>query len=94
MINSVTVGFFMSPEILRVGFFMDFPKSVGFSMVGFFMVGFLCKSFYKTTLPICSQETAFWILVFLWVNCCPPPPRHPITLRLYFMYHPITLNWT
>ena len=23
---------------------MDFPKSVGFSMVVFFMVGFLCKS--------------------------------------------------
>ena len=27
MINSVTVGFFMPPEILRVGFFMDFPKT-------------------------------------------------------------------
>ena len=44
MINSITVGFFMPPEILTVGFFMDFPKSVGFSMVVFFMVGFLCKS--------------------------------------------------
>ena len=37
----VTVGFFMSPENLRVGVFMDFPKSVGFSMVVFFIVGFL-----------------------------------------------------
>ena len=44
MINSVTVGFFMPPEILRVGFIMDFPKSVGFSMVVFLWFGFLCKS--------------------------------------------------
>ena len=39
-INSIRVGFFMPPEILRVGFFMDFPKSVGFSMVGVFNGGF------------------------------------------------------
>ena len=34
------MGFFMPPDILRVGFFMNFPKSVEFSMVVFFMLVF------------------------------------------------------
>ena len=43
IINSVRVGFFMPPEIWR-DIWMDFLKSVRFSMVVFFMVGFLYKS--------------------------------------------------
>ena len=40
VVKIVIVGFFMPPEILRVGFFMGWPKKVGFLMVVFFMVGF------------------------------------------------------
>ena len=39
-VNGAKTGFFMSPEILRVGFFMGWPKRMGFLMVVFFMVVF------------------------------------------------------
>ena len=65
MINSVTVGFFMSPEILRVGFFMDFPKSVGFSMVVFFMVVFFMS---VPTIPGPSNKTVRVNILLIYNN--------------------------
>ena len=43
----------MPPEILRVGFFMDFLKSAGFSMVVFLWC-FLCKS--DCHYPVVNQK--------------------------------------
>ena len=58
LINFVRLGFFTPPEILRVGFFMDFPKSVGFSMVVFLWCFFLCKSVFSTDWQILDLTTS------------------------------------
>ena len=44
MINSVTVGLFMPPEILRVGFLWIFQNQWGFQWWCFLWWVFLCKS--------------------------------------------------
>ena len=57
---------FYAPEILRVGFFMDFPKSVGFSMLVFFTVVFYV-SWLVSQLALCRHSAA-WAYASAWTT--------------------------